>query len=819
VTLAKTAPFGNVITNNASQFLQLGGAPGYTTGGGISQTIATTPGYIYNVSIDVVARSATPASGTFHFGSQSQSLTASSLARFQTVTCQFTATDASTVIDITGDPASASHQLIIDNVFVAQGAGTPPSITGQPQSRTNAVGTMASFSVTAGGLAPFSYQWYFNTNTALTAATNSLLVLNDLQATSAGTYSVVVSNSINSATSSIATLTLVTNLTVQNWNFELPGFNANFPAGDAGGLPGWIVNVAPSDGVRVGTAAFFGGAIGNNSSRFLDLSGGPGEVFANGGGIHQTLGTTPGATYGVCIDVAARLSAPAQGTFNFAGQSLSLTAPSTSAFTTLAFSVVATNALTVIDIAGDPLSSSQQLLIDNVRVLPMPTWQGNIDGTWDIGTTANWTALGAAATYADASPVLFDDTATGATSLSNSVTVSPGGVFVNNTNKNYTIGGMPIAGIGGLNKSGPATLTLRDSNSYTGPTTVNGGTLEVDGSLGAGTVTVAANATLSGLGTIGGSVSVQNGGRVAPGGSVVGALTTGAQTWNAGSVVVCKLAGITDDSASRDSLTINGTLDLSQLGNGGVATLKLVSMLDGSTPGNIPGFDPAGNYTWTIGSATGLNPLDPNVVTNIVIDPSAVSNAHPGTFSLAANVFASPPSLELQYTGAAAQPVVSLDAPTVGAVYGAYGTVALAATVQTNGYTISSVEFLTNGTMVASAASPPYAADWMLAAPGSYTITARALYNATSVDSTNSAGITVNRVVTPHLSALTRSGSAFSFTVTGTNGQHYTLLSSTNVAASLATWTTNQQGLFIGNSLTYTNTPVDTKRFFDVRTP
>ena len=38
----------------------------------------------------------------------------------------------------------------------------PPSVTTQPASQTNLAGTNVSFSVTAGGTGPFSYQWQFN---------------------------------------------------------------------------------------------------------------------------------------------------------------------------------------------------------------------------------------------------------------------------------------------------------------------------------------------------------------------------------------------------------------------------------------------------------------------------------------------------------------------------------------------------------------------------------------------------------------------------------------------------------------------------------
>ena len=83
-----------------------------------------------------------------------------------------------------------------------------PIITNQPVSLTNNVGTAASFSVTNGGTAPFKYQWYFNTNTALVNQTNSALAFTSVQLTNAGNYSVIITNSAGSVTSSYALLTV-----------------------------------------------------------------------------------------------------------------------------------------------------------------------------------------------------------------------------------------------------------------------------------------------------------------------------------------------------------------------------------------------------------------------------------------------------------------------------------------------------------------------------------------------------------------------------------------------------------------------------------
>ena len=112
--------------------------------------------------------------------------------------------------------------------------------------------------------------------------------------------------------------------------------------------------------------------------------------------------------------------------------------------------------------------------------MPPPiVWNGNVSGTWDLGTTANWLSNGVAVTYDNANIVRFDDTATGTTTVTNAVTVSPLGVVVDNSTKNYTIGGSPIAGSGGITKSGTGILNLTATNTYTGTTSVLGGTLNM----------------------------------------------------------------------------------------------------------------------------------------------------------------------------------------------------------------------------------------------------------------------------------------------------------------------------------------------------
>ncbi len=84
----------------------------------------------------------------------------------------------------------------------------PPSIGAQPVTQSVTSGSGATLSVTPSGSAPFTFQWYFGGN-PISGATNSSLSFSSVQLTNAGSYFVVVSNELNSATSSTAVLTVL----------------------------------------------------------------------------------------------------------------------------------------------------------------------------------------------------------------------------------------------------------------------------------------------------------------------------------------------------------------------------------------------------------------------------------------------------------------------------------------------------------------------------------------------------------------------------------------------------------------------------------
>lgn len=135
-----------------------------------------------------------------------------------------------------------------------------------------------------------------------------------------------------------------------------------------------------------------------------------------------------------------------------------------------------------------------------------------------------------------------------------------GTVTVNKTSGTDTFSG-GIQGSQGLIKDGAGTLALDGASTYSGATTVKGGTLQVNapGSLhAASAVSVQSGGTLGGSGTVKGAVTVNAGGALAPGASV-GTLTANSSVTLAGTLRV-EVDG--NGAGSADRLAVSGTLDI-----------------------------------------------------------------------------------------------------------------------------------------------------------------------------------------------------------------------------------------------------------------
>jgi alpha-tubulin suppressor-like RCC1 family protein len=132
------------------------------------------------------------------------------------------------LVDVAAIASGGLHELALGTVPTTQ-----LLIISQPTNVTVAVGGTANFSITASGTAPLSYQWTFN-GTNLVGATNSTLILADVQPALAGNYAVLVTNLYGSALSSNAVLTVIV------------------PA-----IPPTILSQTPSEVVLLGNAATF----------------------------------------------------------------------------------------------------------------------------------------------------------------------------------------------------------------------------------------------------------------------------------------------------------------------------------------------------------------------------------------------------------------------------------------------------------------------------------------------------------------------------------------------------------------------------------
>jgi pectate lyase len=127
------------------------------------------------------------------------------------------ATSASYTIASAQSADAGSYTVVVSNsagsvtsnaaTLTVNAAPVAPTITTQPSSQTVSVGGTATFSVTASGTAPLTYQWRKD-GVNLSGATAPSYSKTNVQTADAGGYSVVVSNSAGSATSTTATLTV-----------------------------------------------------------------------------------------------------------------------------------------------------------------------------------------------------------------------------------------------------------------------------------------------------------------------------------------------------------------------------------------------------------------------------------------------------------------------------------------------------------------------------------------------------------------------------------------------------------------------------------
>jgi autotransporter-associated beta strand protein len=242
-----------------------------------------------------------------------------------------------------------------------------------------------------------------------------------------------------------------------------------------------VGNISDSSGVTTAAGYAATGAAGTLTvTGNLSLNGGGtlnyglASTTTAGGGVNDLIAVSGTLTIAgpTALNINLINGAPGLGTYtlftygSFSGNVANLTAP-------LGFSVVNNTAAKAI-----------QLVVTHVP--QSLTWQG--DGSanvWDTDTTENWLNAGSPAYFFTGDSVTFTDTGSASPAIDIAAAVSPAAVTVNAV-QSYDFTGAGIA-TGKLTKSNTGTLTLENNNTYTGPTVISAGTLQVGGNVIGGT--------------------------------------------------------------------------------------------------------------------------------------------------------------------------------------------------------------------------------------------------------------------------------------------------------------------------------------------
>ncbi len=255
--------------------------------------------------------------------------------------------------------------LGLDNIQVIPlvTADGPPVIATQPASQLLLQGGNGTFSVLSSGALPLLYQWQFD-GTNLNGATNATLTLANLTSSQAGTYDAVVSNSLGSATSSNALLTVLTGQPEFITFDDLPYRLLPVPAG--------------YNNLTWSNFYYLNGVVGRTSGYFAGMVSVPKVAYNNGGTPAAITASAPFILYSAYMTAAwnDNMQVEAQA---YNGSTLSYSNTYTLSATTptlINFNYVDVTSVQFNSFGGTPHAgyggSGFEFVMDNVSVYAVP---------------------------------------------------------------------------------------------------------------------------------------------------------------------------------------------------------------------------------------------------------------------------------------------------------------------------------------------------------------------------------------------------------------------------------------------------------------
>jgi autotransporter-associated beta strand protein len=144
---------------------------------------------------------------------------------------------------------------------------------------------------------------------------------------------------------------------------------------------------------------------------------------------------------------------------------------------------------TPMQISGNSLVFSPSSIVPGKNL----TWTGANGNNWDVETTQNWTDGTMPERFFDLDTVAFTEAATNKNVTVAAVVQPEGTITINNTAPYAFTGTGSIVGTVGLTKTGSGQLTMQVNNTFSGPASVTGSTVDIGGmatGLGTGPLTL-----------------------------------------------------------------------------------------------------------------------------------------------------------------------------------------------------------------------------------------------------------------------------------------------------------------------------------------